>query len=373
MKITMNTLDGVTLKTKNKYVNEDIAVSVDQAVVDGIYQDAFNEGVASVPPNKMPSLIDGSLTELTAEDLKGITTIKDYAFAYVTGLTSVTIPNTVTSIGGNAFYYSPIEVKWEDNSTITEIGKNAFTLYLGINLIIPNSVTTIGENGIYRCDNLTSLEIPNNVTTIGKDAMRNNGFTSLTIGSGVTSIGQNGFSNNANLTTVIFAENSQLKSLGVASFQNCSKLESIAIPNGVTMISAQTFQNCNALSSVTISPDTTYIGSSAFQNCTSLTEFTIPNTVQNIVQYAFAYCTSLTSLIIPASVTQQIGSNALAIGSSTNKGTITFLHTTPPNISSSTFKAEYLEKIIVPKGCGDAYKAKTNWSNFAEYIVESET
>lgn len=373
MKITMNTLDGVTLKTKNKYVNEDIAVAVDQAVVDEIYQDGFQEGVASVPPNKLPSLIDGSLTEITAEDLKGATKIKDYAFAYVTGLTSVTIPNTVTSLGYRAFYYSPIEVNWEDNPIITEIGNNAFEYYLGTVLIIPSSVTTISKYGIYRCYNITNLEIPNNVTTINEYGIYyNDKLTSITIPNSVTSIGNYAFAQNNKLTTVTFAENSQLKTLGLGSFQNCSKLESIALPNELTIIQSQTFQNCNALSRVTISPNTTGIGSSAFQNCTSLTEFEIPSRVNSLNPYVFYSCSKLTNLTIPANVTI-INSNALQIGSSTNKATITFLHTTPPSIQSNTFNASYLEKIVVPLGYGDTYKNATNWSNFADYIVESDT
>ena len=66
-----------------------------------------------------------------------------------------------------------------------------------------------------------------------------------------------------------------------------------------------------------------------------------------------------------------IGGNALQIGSSTNKAIITMKPTTPPTIASNTFDASKLNKIIVPVGCGDAYKNATNWSNFADYIEEA--
>lgn len=89
-----------------------------------------------------------------------------------------------------------------------------------------------------------------------------------------------------------------------------------------------------------------------------------------IGEYAFFYSKNLTNIVIPDGVTS-IGYNALAIGSTTNKATITFKRTTPPTISSTTFNEKKLAKIIVPAGCGDAYKAATNWAAFADYIEEA--
>lgn len=114
----------------------------------------------------------------------------------------------------------------------------------------------------------------------------------------------------------------------------------------------------------------TSIGNYAFSYCASLTSVTIPAGVTSILNYAFSYCESLTSITIPEGVIS-IGSSALRIGSSTNKVTITMLRTTPPTIQINTFNTNYLNQIIVPAGCGDAYKAATNWANFADYIVEA--
>lgn len=108
----------------------------------------------------------------------------------------------------------------------------------------------------------------------------------------------------------------------------------------------------------------------AFYYYESLTSIIIPDGVTSIEREAFYYCRSLTSITIPESVTS-IGNSALAIGSSTNKATITMLPTTPPTIQSSTFTAANLQKIIVPAGTGATYKAATNWSNFADYIEEA--
>lgn len=204
--------------------------------------------------NKLPQLVDGSLTTITAEDLAGATEIRDYAFEH-SNITNITIPNSVTSIGISAFNF---------------------------------------------CLALTQITIPNSVTSIREGA-----------------------------------------------FNKCSALTQINIPNGVTMIDNNTFSYCAALPQITIPNSVTRINSSAFFDCTELTELTIPSSVTEI-RY-----------------------NALVIGSSTKKATITMKPTTPPKIYANTFKADYLNKIIVPVGCGNAYKSATNWANFADYIEEA--
>lgn len=141
--------------------------------------------------------------------------------------------------------------------------------------------------------------------------------------------------------------------------------------DGITTIRNYAF--CySPITSIEIPNSVTNIGNNVFQACSKLTSITIPNSVKTLGNFVFQVCSKLTYLTIPNSVTQ-IGSNALAIGSTTNKGTIRFLGTTPPSIQSNTFTASQLNQIIVPKGCGDTYKQATNWSNFADYIVEIET
>lgn len=161
-----------------------------------------------------------------------------------------------------------------------------------------------------------------------------------------------------------------LASIGDYAFYNCTELASITIPKSVARIGNQALAYCSSLESIVIPDSVTYFGERVFYFSTGLKSVTLGNGITEIKANTFFQNPALTSLTIPASVTK-IGSNAIACGSTTNKATISFLRTTPPTIESTTFNADNLAKIIVPKGCGGAYKAAANWSTFASYIEEA--
>lgn len=117
--------------------------------------------------------------------------------------------------------------------------------------------------------------------------------------------------------------------------------------------------------------DVKYIYEFAFSSCSKLMSVQIPDTVTRFREHAFEFCFALKSLTIPASVEALQHYSLYACGTIQEKCTFTFLRTTPPSIDSTVFLTNYLNKIIVPAGTGDTYKAATNWSKFADYIEEA--
>ena len=251
-----------------------------------------------------------NLTSVTIGD--SVTTIGEWAFGRCESLTSVTIGDSVTTIDGYAFAYcstlTSITVS-ENNTAYQSINGNLYSkdgtvlvTYAGGKtdtfFVVPNIVTTIGDLAFALCSSLTSVTIPDSVTTIGDGAF----YNCINLASFVVDENNTAYQSiNGNLYskdgTVLFA-------------YACGKLDEIfVIPDSVTTIGLGTFAGCTNLASVTIGDSVTTIGYSAFYSCTSLTSVAIGNSVTTIGINAFGECESLMSITIPNSVTT-IGENA---------------------------------------------------------------
>ena len=291
----------------------------------------------------------------------------DFAFYECSGLTSVTIPSSVTAIGKDAFFRCSGLTNLTIPSGVTAIGKDAFFRCNGLtSLTIPSSVTSIGEFAFSGCSGLTSLTIPSSVTSIGDAAFYGcSGLTSLTIPSSVTEIGRSAFYGCSGLTSLTIP--SSVTEIGIGAFSDCSGLTSLTIPSSVTSIGDAAFEGCSGLTSLTIPSSVTSIGDAAFSGCSGLTSLVIPSSVTSIGESAFKGCSGLTSLSIPSSVT--------SIGKSALKGCsgLTSIYVYPeklPELGTEVFTGCNAQNctVYVPKGTYDDYKASE--FGYFENIVE---
>ncbi|MGM9750830.1 MAG: leucine-rich repeat domain-containing protein [Candidatus Cryptobacteroides sp.] len=259
-----------------------------------------------------------SIGEYTFQDCSGLTSISipesvtsiGYeAFSGCSSLTSISIPKGVTSIRTGTFYNCSSLTSINIPESVTSIGDSAFQNCSSLTSIsIPESVTSIGEYTFQNCSGLTSINIPESVTSIGEYTFQDcSGLTSINIPKGVTSIRSNTFYGCSSLTSISIPES--VTSIGYEAFRGCSSLTSINIPKSVTIVGTGAFRGCSSLKSISIPESVTSIGECTFQNCSGLTSISIPKSVTTIGNYAFYGCRSLTSINIPESVTT-IGSSA---------------------------------------------------------------
>ena len=237
--------------------------------------------------------------------------ISGKAFYGCSSLTSIEIPNSVTSIGDHAFFGCIGLTSVTIPNSVTSIGWYVFSGCSGLTSIeIPNSVTNIGGVAFYGCTALTSITIPNSVTTIGIRAFSGcSGLNALTIPSSISDIGQSAFSGCSGLSSIKVDE----RNPKYDSRNNCNAIiekvsnslitgcKNTTIPNNVTSIGDGAFEDCSSLTSIEIPNSVTSIGSSAFDGCTGLTSVTIPNSVTSIASETF-YNTNLRSVTIGTGV-----------------------------------------------------------------------
>ena len=215
--------------------------------------------------------------------------------------TKATKPNKTDVFGANIVsnLYDVNRMCWiiKFDGDVSNIGNNAFDGYNTdckniTSIAIPDSVTSIGDEAFYDCTSLTSVTIGNGVTSIGYEAFRScESLTSVTIPDSVTSIGSGAFEYCTSLTSVTIGNG--ITSIGKNAFYYCKSLTSVTIGDSVTSIGNYAFYYCSSLTSVTIPDSVTSIGKNAFYYCKSLTSVTIGDSVTSIGDYAFSDCTSL--------------------------------------------------------------------------------
>ena len=313
------------------------------------------------------------LTSVTIPN--SVTSIGYWAFDYCFSLTSITIPSSVTSIDGSilsgcnnltSIVVEEGNPKYDSRNNCNAIIETSTNkLIAGCkNTTIPNSVTSIGEQAFFNLSSLTEITIPSRVTNIGDGAFSKcsnltdvycyakevpttgqNVFNNSPVSSGTLHVPTasietykatspwSGFGcivatdviidgvyynlNDITMEATVTSGNTKytgsvtipesvtynnvtfnVTSIGEYAFQACSDLTSVTIPNSVTSIGYWAFYNCSGLVSLAIPNSVTSIGTGAFYNCSDLIALTIPNSVTSIGGGAFMRCSGLTSIFV---------------------------------------------------------------------------
>ncbi len=351
-----------------------------------------------------------------------LTTIYGGAFVNC-GMQSISLPNSITYIGDDAFSVCKKLVSANIPNKLTAISDRLFSGCSKLASIeIPNGVTSIGSTAFQGCTSLTSVVIPNSVTIIGSYAFNNcSGLSSVTIGKGVETIKSDAFTGCSSLTGVYISDLAAwcsinhewydgntilleahnlylngnivtnlvipngVKRIKARAFDGCSSITSVSFPTSVDTIELWSFAHCDNLSSISI-PNIKYIGEQAFAHNPSLTSIEVPSSVKYLGWGTFWNCTALKEVVlndgleeisgyafnnttiekitIPETV-QNIGDYVL--GSGTNMHYIACAATIPPICGEYTFSSVNKSiPLYVPEASIDAYKAADQWKDFTD-------
>ena len=287
-----------------------------------------------------------------------VTAIGESAF-FQRNITSITFPNSITSVGRAAFYCCSLLDSVVLPEKVTVIGDMLFANCTSLRrVVIPEGLTLIDNSAFNSCYSLDSLIIPNSVTRIEDWAFALcKGLTYVEMSRGLTYVGRGAFGDCSALNTVIIPDLSSWSMINFGDYNsnpltttktlkiNNEEIRGLVIPDDVTYIGDYAFRGCTNITSVTMGENVTKIGTSAFSGCKNCTSITLGENVTNIGSWAFQGCSALTSL--------------------------TSLPRKVPSTSSNTFDNSIKDQTIlyVPSAALEAYSSKTPWSDFYDIVA----
>lgn len=257
---------------------------------------------------------------------EGITDICGYGLANLCSLTSIELPDSITSIGILAFD-DDISLQTVTCGTGLEtIEQNAFYGLKSLTDInLPEGLKSIGVGAFYICQKLTSITLPDSLTTIEADAFGATGLARITIPQNVSSIGAGAFSSTHLTDIQVDAGNTHFqvqdqilyekredgtpwRALAYAIYNPAA---SVTLAEGTELIDASTFYMAKNVTSLTLPDSLTEIGRLAFSNCYKLESLLLPENLRTIGELGFSLCQKIPEVTIPDSV-ETLGEEAFA-------------------------------------------------------------
>ena len=391
---TITLPDSITLIGANPFQGcqslQTIIVSPDNLTL------ATIDGVLFSKPDKRLICYPCAFTAESYTVPMGILSIDDYAFYFCNNLSSVTLPDSLTTIGINPFdmcsslqtiYVSP------DNPTLATIDGVLFSkpdkqlicypcAFIAESYTVPQGILSIGDAAFDSCDNLTAIILPDSLSIDNSNPFRGcrslqtiivspdhptlatidgvlfskpdkrlicypRAFTAetYTVPQGILSIGDFAFYSCENLTAITLPDS--LTVIGSYAFNGCYYLTTITLSNSLTAIGNNAFSYCGWLTDITFPDSLITIGDYAFLACDSFTVITLPGSLTTIGNYAFSYCENLSAITLPESLTT-IGNNA-------------FIWSV--NLTLTVFRDSYAKEYCVANGLAYNYTDTNDWLN----------
>lgn len=246
----------------------------------------------------------GAITVPEMVEEAAVTEIADRAFSGCSTITSVALPNTLTSLGEAAFHRCQNLGEITLPEGITELRASLFDGCTSLkSVLLPDKLTSIQSSVFSRCSSLVSIVIPEGVTQIGPSAFSGcESLTEIILPDPITVLPANTFVNCTELATVDLPAN--LITIERSAFDGCSKLADIVIPDGVTEIGMEAFRRCRSLTEIALPEGLAEIKDSTFSSCSSLLSVSLPSSLRKIGSNAFVSCSALSELILPEGLTE---------------------------------------------------------------------
>ena len=352
---------------------------------------------------------------------EGFISIGSGAFYGQNGIKKLSIPATITSIGGEAFRLCRglEEVVFAEGSVLTTVGEYAFAYCYSLSSInLPEGLTTLNGFAFYGATSLRSIELPGSLIRVANNVFAYSGLTSVNVPAlqkmsvgDVDYYADSMFSNCVYLTSVTF--DSGLTWLSKNMFSNCTSLENIVLPaklvsvdltsdyasynsgtgpfngsglksvdlNGVTELPAKIFRGASALETVTGLESVTEVGMSAFYgtslkevnlssvnalpdgvfyDCVSLEKVILNDVMSSIGAHVFRGCTSLATIDVYSLVSQ---------GSTNNPVGVATLPSALASVGAFAFSETAIREITIPEGVTELVNGVEDYNDASDLFL----